>query len=57
MKEDTPLAKRKDDKRNRHREVAVPDGDCPEHQQGGRGADGTVARELSERVQSLSDNE
>jgi len=55
MEEYGPLAKRKNDKRNCHEEVAVPDGNGPEHQEGRRRADGTVASELSERVQSLRD--
>ena len=53
MEEYGPLAKRKDDKRNCHEEVAVPDRNGPNHQKSRRRADGTVASELSKRVQSL----
>jgi len=53
MEEYTPVAERKDSKRNRHQEIAIPDGNGSEHQEGRRRADGTVASELSERVQSL----
>lgn len=57
MEKYTPLAKRKDDERDCHPEVARPDGNDAEHQEGRRCADRTVASELSERVQSLREEE
>jgi hypothetical protein len=53
MEKYTPLAKRKDDERNCHPEVARPDGNDPQHQEGRRGTDRTVTSELGKRVQSL----
>ena len=55
MEQYSPLAEREYDERNGHEEVAVPYGNGPEHQKGRRCADGTVARKLGERVQSLRD--
>ena len=53
MEEYAPLATRKNDEGNCHEEVTIPDGNSPEHQEGRRRADGTVASELSKRVQGL----
>ena len=53
MEKYAPLAKRKDDERNCHPEVAGPDGNGPEHQKGRCSANGSISSELRERVQSL----